>query len=220
VTSEKETSDRMQILLAELDHRTRNLIVVIGSIVKRTLAASDSLQDFKNTFDPRLTALGHVNALLLRPGQGGRVTFDALLKTVFRGHGLEGDLKNSPQIRLSGEKDIQLKSSHVQTLGLALHELLTNAMKYGALADEAGKLNISWILSVGYDLRLDIEWLESRVPIASNATLHTRGYGRELIEEALPYQLKAVTSYDLRPERLRCTISLSVAGARSMTPSL
>jgi PAS domain S-box-containing protein len=208
VTEQKETSDRMRILLSELDHRSRNLIVVIGSIVKRTLAASHSLEAFKDTFEARLAALGRVNALLVGPGQVGRVTFAALLQAIFRGHGLEGELQQSQQIRLVGESNIELKPAHVQTLGLALHELLTNALKYGALTVPTGLLEVRWAMGVGYDNPLNIEWLETHIPDNPGSNQQWRGYGRELIEEALPYQLQAVTAFYLNAGSLKCTIRL------------
>ncbi len=116
---------------------------------------------------------------------------------------------------LDGPTGIRLRSATVQTLALGLHELATNALKYGALSQPKGRLLVRWHL-VGADSgeqRLRVEWRESgvQVPTAELAQSHRRGSGRELIEKALPYQLGADTSYELTPEGVRCTITLPVS---------
>ena len=103
----------------------------------------------------------------------------------------------------------------MQTFALGLHELATNAVKYGALSRPEGRLLVRWSLVNGPtgDWRLRVEWHESGVPVSSpsDGSPLRQGYGRELIERALPYQLGAETSYELTPEGVRCTITLPIS---------
>ena len=98
-------------------------------------------------------------------------------------------------------------------LSLAIHELLTNAIKYGALATETGRLSVTWRIEAGPpNQRLVIEWVERGItPLPPSTGTGQSGYGRTLIEEALPYSLSAETKFDLEGDTLRCRISLPFA---------
>lgn len=206
VTDEKETADRMTVLVGELQHRTRNLMAVVRSIAQRTARGSRSLQDFKVRFGDRMDALARVQALLSRLEDGDRVAFDELLHDELRAH--EG-----PRVTLEGPAGVLLRSSTVQVVAMAIHELATNAMKYGALAQQRGRLSVRWWLEPqAADGRrlLHVEWVESGVTVPQASEIQ-RGAGRELIERALPYQLDAETTYTLGETGVRCTIRLPVS---------
>ncbi|WP_175558907.1 PAS domain S-box protein [Paracoccus chinensis] len=223
-TEEQATAERLQVLVHELQHRTRNLMGVVQSITNKTLAGSTSLEDFQNRIRDRLEALARVNGLLSRLNEGDRITFDELIRTELKGHGVIDGHDHGLQVNLQGPKGLRLRSSQVQTLALGLHELATNALKYGALSQPDGRLDISWHLVPGPDDKpqLRVDWRESGVEVAmpdgtaGEGTIdgrppRRRGYGRELIEQALPYQLGAETSYELTPEGARCTITLPLS---------
>jgi two-component sensor histidine kinase len=112
---------------------------------------------------------------------------------------------------------VPLRSRSVQTLALALHELATNAVKYGAIASPEGRLHIGWHVTEnedGTNQRLNIDWRESGVNIPDpDSALQNKGYGRELIERALPYQLGARTLYELGPTGVHCVIDVPISGA-------
>ncbi len=114
---------------------------------------------------------------------------------------------------LDGPSGIRLRSSTVQTLAMALHELATNAMKYGALGQPSGRLAIAWSFDPngeGDKPWLHIDWRESGVAMPLPGARHTGG-GRDLIERALPYQLGARTTYAFPPDGVHCTISIPVS---------
>lgn len=213
MTDQREASDRMHVLVAELQHRTRNIITVVRALTDRTLAGSNSLDDFRARFLDRIAALARVQGLLSRLDEGDRITFDELLDAVLSGLSVAGRLTD--QVTVEGPTVIRLRSSTVQTFALALHELATNALKYGALSQPDGRLDIRWSLSSADDgaSRLDLEWRESAVVIPVEPDGHgpRKGYGRELIERALPFQLKAKTIYELTPSGVRCSISLPIS---------
>jgi PAS domain S-box-containing protein len=214
MTDQKEASDRMHVLVAELQHRTRNLITVVKALTQRTLAGSCSLDDFRSRFLDRIGALARVQGLLSRLEEGDRITFDELLEAELSGLGVADG--HADQVTIEGPKGVRLRSSTVQTFALALHELATNALKYGALSQADGRLDIRWSVAGGTDdaaPRLQLDWRETcHVPQVETAeTPRRKGYGRELIERALPYQLKATTQYELSPSGVRCSISLPLS---------
>ncbi|TPG61140.1 PAS domain S-box protein [Roseomonas nepalensis] len=199
------------VLVAELQHRTRNLIGVVRSLADSTLARSASMEDFRGRFSDRLGALARVQGLLARQETGQRVTFGELIRTSLSGPGAFDD---GGQVTLEGPASVGLRSGKVQTLALALHELATNALKYGALSVPGGHLSVRWCVEQDGEgqPRLQIEWQESGVglPAPPEGAEAKRGYGRELIERALPYQLQAETAYAIRPDGVCCRISLPI----------
>ena len=215
ITEQKQAAERQKILLAELQHRTRNLLGVVRSITDRTLARSGSLQGFRASFRDRLEALARVNGLLSRLNEGDRITFSELIRTELSGLGVTDALGHAGQVSLHGPENVRLRSSTVQTLALGLHELATNALKYGALSRPEGRLSIRWSLKrpANGERRLEVEWRESdiSVQLGPDNEPERKGYGRELIERALPYQLQAETSYAITAEGVRCTISLPIS---------
>jgi len=209
-TERREWEERQKVLVAELQHRTRNLMGVVQSIADRTARASADLPDFRFRFRDRLEALSRVQGLLSRLNEHDRVTFDELIRTELSA--MDGSVE---RVTLEGPSGVRLRSSSVQTLAMALHELATNAVKYGALGQQDGRLAVTWRLERREPQDqpwLHIDWRESGVsmrPARQNAP--GRGQGRELIERALPYQLSARTSFELGGDGVHCTISIPVS---------
>lgn len=211
VTDRREWEERQAVLIAELQHRTRNLMGVVRSIADNMARTSTDLADFRARFTDRLDALARVQALLSRLNDVDRVTFDDLLRNELAAMG------GIERTTLDGPAGVRLRSSTVQTLAMALHELATNAVKYGALGQPGGRLTVTWRLEpAGPGLRpwLHIDWRECGVtmPAADGAT-SGGGQGRELIEQALPYQLGARTALTLEPDGAHCTIALPVSAS-------
>jgi PAS domain S-box-containing protein len=210
VTERRQWEERQQTLVAELQHRTRNLIAVVGSVFDKTARASTDLADLHNRFRDRLDALARVQGLLSRLEGTDRVAFDELVAaqlSAMDGHG--------EQVTVEGPSGVKLRSSTVQILALALHELTTNAVKYGAFNQPQASLKLAWRLE-SKDTEgqswLHIDWREAGVVLSPEArTTVRRGQGRELIERALPYQLDARTSYVLGADGVHCTIAIPLS---------
>lgn len=211
VTVEREWQARQAVMLSELQHRTRNLLNVVRAVADKTAANAGSLERFLPLYRERLASLSRINGLLSKLGKGERVTFDELLITELESKGVL-DRGDARRVTLEGPSGVKLRSAAVQIFALAIHELATNALKYGAFAGDRGRLQVRWrVVRDETDMdHLDVEWVESEVPDmpACGAMPQGGGYGRELIERALPYQLKARTTYDLGPDGVRCTITL------------
>lgn len=211
----RELQDRQQVLVGELQHRTRNLMGVVRSMSDKTARASGDFGEFRSRFRDQLNALSRVQNLLSRLNEHDRVTFDELI-------GAEVAVLNgaADRVSLDGPKGIRLRSSTVQTLAMAIHELTTNALKYGALCQPNGMLTIAWRLEPakqGDDPWLHIDWRESGVSMPPPGPKPKGGgQGRELIERALPYQFKAKTHFALENDGVHCTITIPVSATNEV----
>ncbi len=202
----REREDRLTTVIAELGHRTRNLLTVVSSIADNTMRKSD---DFGASFHDRLRALGRVQDLLLRQQRGDQVTFDELIEVELAALSVNGGDRG--RVTLDGPKGVRLPTDTLQTLAVAVHELITNAVKYGALKQPNGHLTIRWRQEISEERGepwLHIDWKESgvEIPTAVGGT----GQGRALIERVLPDQFGARTTFALDADGVHCTISLPV----------
>lgn len=189
--------ERQQVLTRELHHRTRNLLGVVNSIARQTVKRSQSLEDFGERFSDRIGALARVQALVARQDIR-EVGLHELIENEVLAHAHDAD----GRITINGPA-VTLHERASETLALAVHELATNAVKYGALASAQGRLAVSW--HIGKNV-LALEWRESGFSIPNENI--GRGYGRQLIEVALPLVLGADTRLEFRPDGLFCSIQL------------
>lgn len=211
ITERHRWDERQKLMIAELQHRTRNLMGVVRAIAEQTAENSSDLADFRMRFAGRLAALARVHGLLSRLNDNDRVTFDDLLRTELAA--VAGPLD---RVTLKGPGGIRLRSSIVQTLAMAIHELVINAVRYGAFSEADAHLAVTWSLKTSESSQhacwLDIDWHETGVfvPSAGFPLMQRTGYGRELIEEGLEHQLNAKTTFSLSPDGLRCQISIPI----------
>jgi PAS domain S-box-containing protein len=205
ITEAREQIETQRVLVAELQHRTRNLMAVVQSIAHQTLSTTSSLDDFENRFNQRLEALSRVQGLLSRAGDQP-ITIAALVAMELDALGSHA---RSGRIQCGGPV-VRLRKSAVEMLALAIHELATNAIKYGALASKTGRLSVTWRFEgARREGNVVLEWIEDGIvsqPCARQS--QHGGYGRTLIEQALPYSLSAETKFELGANILRCAISL------------
>ena len=192
-----------QLLVGELQHRVRNSLAVIRSIARRTAVTSDTVEDFGMHLDGRLASFARTQAAVTRDPAGGvdlgTIVVDELLAHVAR----EGE-----QAHVDGP-EVRLQPKPGETLALAFHELTTNAVKYGALSVAGGNIRVSWRVEADHTGQtwLAISWDESR-PGDRLAPPRRRGFGTELLEDTLSYDLEAETLLLFRPTGLLCTISI------------
>lgn len=210
VTEEKETADRLQLLVSELQHRTRNLIAVVRALAERTLDEHPDTAVFRQIFGQRMEALSRAQGLLSRMPDASRVTFDELLNAELGA--LVGN-DGAGRVFVHGPPSVRLPYASVQTLALGLHELTTNALKHGALACSEGELCVHWEVRRHEQARtLFVDWRERMANPPAPAGETRMGFGRELIEQALPYQLGAMTTYAFTDEGVHCTLLVPIDG--------
>jgi PAS domain S-box-containing protein len=199
VTDQKTSSARLEVLVEELQHRSRNLLGVVTAMASKTLEPGGALEKFET----RLKALSRAQGLLSQFGSD-TAEVGAFVRAELAAH----TDAEPPRVIVSGPK-VYLTARQVQNFALAVHELTTNAIKYGALKTETGRLAVTWTVEVDARgrRRLALTWTESGVAVPPEAATR-RGYGRELIENALGYALRARTAFTLGADGVRCRIEL------------
>ena len=201
---------RLRVLVSELQHRTRNLLGVVQAIARQTLGKGGSLDAFKQ----RLSALGRVQGLISRATDEG-VELGELVRLELQAHGAPGELQDHSQVTVTGPA-VALGLGRIQAVALVLHELATNATKYGALKDGGGKLGVAWrIDETGGERLLQIEWRESGVRIPPG-TLADEGFGMQLIRRSLTSMLRATTNLTFGEDGVLCQFAIPLEAAEGI----
>jgi PAS domain S-box-containing protein len=204
VTERKAMEDRTQFLLRELSHRSRNTLAVIQAIVMMSSRNAGSVKEFSNTIANRLAALAASNDLLT----DGSWTGALLGQLVDRQIGAFIEMPN-PRVRVGGA-EVALAADAVQAIGLALHELTTNAVKYGALSGQEGEVRVSWRIEsdpAGPILRLD--WTEQGGPRVAEP--ERKGFGQTVITQMVEQALSATTTIEYPPTGVRWSMAAPVS---------
>jgi two-component sensor histidine kinase len=199
--------EREALLRGELQHRVRNALALVRSIFARSVAAGGDVEDLANHFQARLDVIARYQLSRTRE-PGGSVDLDGMVRDELLNFHSGGD----PRVAISGT-EVRLGQDAAQAMGLALHELATNSIKFGVLgsSDGRGQLRIRWRVASG---RLHFAWEESGIAVLGSAPLRT-GFGREFVEQALPYQLGAETRFELKPGGLCCVIDFPLPAQES-----
>ncbi|WP_372620410.1 chemotaxis protein CheB [Falsiroseomonas sp.] len=202
ITNLSEAEDRQRVLVAELHHRTRNLLTVVQAIAALTLGKGGSLK----SFNERLAALGRAQELVSRDGRD-ELDLGEVVRLELAAHAAP----DAERVALSGPP-VPLGLGHVQALALALHELATNAMKYGALKQEGGHLDVRWRLErdAAGEPCVVLDWRETGVEMPKEPPGH--GYGRQLIERALAMALGTRAELTFMPDGVFCRIAIPLGG--------
>jgi two-component sensor histidine kinase len=199
ITERKANEDQLRLLLRELTHRSKNLLAVIHAIARQTASRTRSVEDFLDRFSARLVAIGASHDLLIADDWHG-----ASLRMLVEQQLGEHAERFGAQIDIEGE-DVMLKPEAVQNLGLALHELATNAEKYGSLSDPQGQVSIKWQFCEEAS-RLKLVWEERGGPKVGPPD-HS-GFGRAMIENVVGRALEGDVKLSFPPKGVRCVIEI------------
>ncbi|ACL58661.1 CheR family methyltransferase [Methylobacterium nodulans] len=200
----RESEGQAKLLLAELQHRVRNTLAVLRSIVRRTAATSDTVEVFAAHLEGRIDAFARVQAAVTRDPAAG-IDLEQLVSHELLAHvAHEGD-----QVRSIAGPSLRLRPKAAETLALAIHELATNAVKHGALSAPNGRIAVAWRINEGAtpEPMLVLDWSETGVALSGEPPAH-RGFGTELIERMLAYELGGNAALTFRPEGLHCRIAV------------
>jgi PAS domain S-box-containing protein len=190
VTDHKRKDEQATILLRELSHRSKNLLSVIESILRQSAKSSGSKEDFVARFSERLHALANAHDLLARNNSLSVSMTDLIFSQV--GHHWEPGQR---RISMSG-LGVRLKPDAAQMIGMALHELSTNAAKYGALSNQTGRVSISWKIDLEDEDEpaFQLKWIERGGPPVT-APEH-RGFGTTVIQRVAGQSLRGSATLD------------------------
>jgi two-component system, chemotaxis family, CheB/CheR fusion protein len=213
VTAITRAEERQRLLLAELQHRVRNTLGVVRSIARRSAETSTSVEDYASHLDGRLNAFARTQAMVTRDPEGG-VDLEYLVVEEMLGY----NAREGEQLRVSGPP-VRFQPKAAETFALAIHELATNAIKYGALSRPTGKVDVSWRLDTGGDpTELILDWKERGGPRVEPP--QRNGFGTELLEKTLAFELKGKTTLNYDPTGLHCTIEILLNRRVVHTPAI
>ena len=202
ITERKRAEEQQSLLVRELHHRVRNTLATVQAIMGSTARSSDTIEEFKNALIGRIGALAKTHRLLTE--EAGAVSFADVLHNELDAF----DDGSDGRITLTGP-EILLSSQLAVSLGMAVHELTTNAAKYGSLSVYGGKVDVTWSMTIEATRRtLDFEWVEGGGPAVSPPK--RQGFGSRLLEFVLPGQIQATATIDYRREgvRMHCKVPM------------
>jgi two-component system CheB/CheR fusion protein len=192
VTNLVVAEEQQKVLSAELSHRVKNTLAVVSSIAERTLTDGET----KESLIGRLHALGHTHDVLSESGWT-EAGLRELISVELSPHGADGALQiNGPPVMLRPQAAL--------FIALAVHELSTNAAKYGALSVPGGRVTVSWIITGDRPARLEINWQEEGGPKVDG--FGTPGFGTELIERGIRFELQGEAKLETLNGGLHCSI--------------
>ena len=199
----KELEARSQMLIDELNHRVKNTLATVRSIVAQGLRKAEDVESVRESIEARLFALSRSHDLLAQENWQSIGLFDLVTEAMkpFRQDG-----EGTERVRIAGV-NTRLKPHQAMALGIALHELATNAVKYGALSNETGIVLISWRSdSSPRGQQLSLRWQESGGPAVIPPA--RKGFGSRVIEQGLKHELAAEAHLSFEPAGLVCTIDM------------
>jgi len=195
ITARKRAEDQQTMLVAELNHRVKNILAIVQSVAGQTVRASSSLTSFSTAFSGRIKALALAHDVLTRTRWIG-IGLSELLTALLEPHRGRVTLQGPP---------VLLPAQAVMPLSMAMHELATNASKYGALSIPQGTVTIDWTLRNGDETGVDISWAERGGPRVEPRA--TSGFGTKLIDRVVGYDLDGKAALSFEPGGLRAVLS-------------
>jgi PAS domain S-box-containing protein len=199
ITERMRAEEQQRLLVRELDHRVKNVLASVGAVAQRTREGSGSVDEFLQGFDGRIQSMANAHGLLSRSHWQG-VSLKELVSNEL-----------APCVRTGGASvtgpDILVSAEAAQPIAIVLHELVTNASKYGALSAQRGHITVRWRCRSNERAEaLLLDWIETGGPTVVVPT--QTGYGTRCIRSLIPYELGGKVDLDFDSEGVRCSIEV------------
>jgi PAS domain S-box-containing protein len=208
ITERKRTEEQQSLLVRELHHRVKNTLATVQAIMGSTARTCETVEEFKNAMIGRIGSLAKTHLLLSE--EGATLSFEDILHSELDPF----DDGSGGRIRLEGPR-VEVTSRLAVSLGMAIHELTTNAARYGALSVYGGKLSVRWTVIIEASRRtLEFDWVESGGPAVSPPA--RQGFGSRLLDFVLPGQIQAKSRVDYSSEgvHVHCSLPLPAETAQ------
>ncbi|PRX10087.1 UNVERIFIED_ORG: two-component system CheB/CheR fusion protein [Martelella mediterranea] len=194
ITNLKEAEAHQKVLISELNHRVKNMLAVVSAVADQMLDSSSSVEQYHSALVGRLNAMSRAYVLLSRE-QWRQTSIRQILTTGLEPFSLPRITLDGPELKIAPESSL--------ALGMVVHELATNAAKYGALSTSGGRVDISWLVSDGH---FQMNWQEKcEAPIEPP---ENHGFGSTLIKGEISYRLGGTIETEYTPSGLTATISV------------
>jgi PAS domain S-box-containing protein len=204
ITERKRTEEHQALLVAELDHRVKNILAQVAVVASSTREGSRSIDEFLQSLDGRIQSMAAAHGLLSKSGWQS-VGLDALVRNQLAPYAVGAN------VTISGT-DVALPSAKIQALAKVLHELATNAAKYGALSVPSGQVSVSWDRKPNGDATdLVLVWREfGGPPVASEVQ---SSYGINLVRNLIPHEIGGMVDLVFAAEGVSCRIEFPIGHA-------
>jgi two-component system CheB/CheR fusion protein len=196
ITEHKRSEAQIISLAREAEHRTKNILSTVLATVR--LSRADTSDDLKQLIEGRISALAKVHGLFVQSRWTGAELHSLVTQELLPYRG-----ETEARVRIDGPP-VMLEPNTAQTIAISLHELATNAAKYGSLSAADGRVEIAWSRTA--DRRLSLRWIEAGGPTVTPPT--RRGFGTGVIENIIVGQLRGEVHFDWHHEGLKCEIAL------------
>ncbi len=195
ISRRREAEDNQDLLIAELHHRVKNTLATVQALIQLSIASSPDLAKFRDSIGVRIASLANTHTLLTHK-RWRAISFRDLLMSELAPYAHPG------RITLHGD-DFDLDAEVATTVGMVIHELTTNAAKYGALSSADGNIAVTWHTAEQAQprgLRIDLIWQETNGPLLAHEG--HKGFGSTLIERLIGKQFGGSTTFDFTPQGL------------------
>ncbi len=205
ISARRAAERRAALLLGELDHRVKNILTIVSAVISQTLKTTPTPEAFATEVNGRVQAIAKAHSLLTQSGHG-EVSLRVILQTELAPYD-----RGAGSVAVTGQ-DVALTPKAGLALAMAVHELASNAAKYGALSTIAGRLTVAWDIFPGASAPeatpalLKLTWAEAGGPAVSPPT--RRGFGTTLIERALTHEIDAEVSREFLAGGLLCMMAV------------
>jgi PAS domain S-box-containing protein len=207
ITERKRAEAEQAMLVREVHHRVRNTLAIAQAIVGSTAKSSDTIDGFKDALIGRISALARTHLLMSDSGRT-ELDFETMVKNELDPFSDSSGMR----VAISGPS-VEVSSRTAVPLGMALHELTTNAAKYGALSMLGGKVEVTWrVITEATKRHLEFDWIESGGPAVTPPA--RKGFGAQLLDVVLPRQISATTSIGYHADGVRVHIRLPLPDAK------
>jgi len=205
VTARKESEDQQSLLLAALDQRVKNLLARVALMAKNTRQSFGSIDEYVRALDRRIQSMADAHALLSQNRSDSVHLADLIRRQ------LAPDATDANAI--VGGPNVMLPAPAAQVLAMVLHELVTNAARYGALSTPHGRVEVDWSLAPGEDAaNLCIEWSEIGGPTVAPSPICRYGVG--IIRDLIPHEFGGTVDLAFASDGVRCKIQIPLEAVR------
>ena len=202
ISERKRAEEHQRILVAELDHRVKNVLATVSAVTAQTLESSSSMSDFVAALDGRIRSMAAAHELLSMGQWQGMPLADVVRREL-------APYATSNNVEVDGP-EVMLSAAAGQLVAMMVHELVTNAAKYGALSSRSGRVLVRWHRKFNGSAQLILEWQELGGPRVE--AQKKSGYGTSVVRDLIPYELGGTVDLSFTPEGVRCRLEIPLDG--------
>ena len=198
ITERKRAEEHQRVLIAELDHRVKNVLATVSAVAGQTLETSSSMSHFVAALDGRIRSMAAAHELLSTRQWRG-MPMAELVRRELAAYASSNNTKiDGPEVMLSAEAG--------QAMAMVIHELVTNAAKYGALSTQSGHVSVRWYRKLNGSAQLVLVWQETGGPRVEAP--RKSGYGTGVVRDLIPYEFGGTVDLSFAPEGVRCRLEI------------